>query len=265
MADSSAFDIADKVTIITGGGTGIGAEIAAEFCRRGAKVLITSRTMDHLGPVADGIRKEGGAVDAIVCDVRDNDQVEAVVNRAVANWGRVDVLINNAGASFVAHAHDISPNGFRAIVDINLNGTFLFSRTVARLMMDKNSGGSIINISSDAGVYGAASMAHYGASKAGVVNLTRSLAIEWAPYGIRVNCISPGPIETPGVKEVLWPTPELQQRARDSNALKRFGTGLEVAWPCVFLASSASGFINGVNLQVDGCMLKSGEPESCLN
>ena len=203
--------------------------------------------------------------DAIVCDVRQNDQVEAVVNRAVANWGQVDVLINNAGASFVAHAHDISPNGFRAIVDINLNGTFLFSRTVARIMMDKNSGGSIINISSDSGVYGSATMAHYGASKAGVVNLTRSLAIEWAAYGIRVNCISPGPIETPGVKEVLWPTPELQQRARDSNALKRFGSGLEVAWPCVFLASSASSFINGINLQVDGCMLKSGEPESHLN
>ncbi len=132
-------------------------------------------------------------------------------------------------------------------------------------MMDKNSGGSSINILSDSGVYGLATMAHDGASKAGVVNLTRSLAIEWAPCGIRVNCISPGPIETPGVKEVLGPTPELQQCARDSNALKRFGSGLEVAWPCVFLASSASSFINGANLQVDGCMLKSGEPESRLN
>ena len=113
MADS-AFDIAGKVTIVTGGGTGIGADIAKEFCLRGAKVLITSRTMEHLGPVADSIRQGGGTVDTMVCDVRQNDQVEAVINKAVRNWGQVDVLINNAGASFVAHARDISPNGVRA-------------------------------------------------------------------------------------------------------------------------------------------------------
>jgi 3-oxoacyl-[acyl-carrier protein] reductase len=259
-----AFDIAGKVTIVTGGGTGIGAEIAEEFCRRGAKVMITSRTMDHLGPVAEGIRKDGGTVEAMVCDVRQNDQVEAVVNKTVETWGQVDVLINNAGASFVAHAHDISPNGFAAIVAINLNGTFLFSRAAAKVMMAKKTGGNIINISSDSGVYGSATMSHYGAAKAGVINLTRSLAIEWAPYGIRVNCISPGPIETEGVKEVLWPTKELQERAINSTALKRFGTGLEIAWPCVFFASQASSYITGVNLQVDGCMMRSGSPESRL-
>jgi NAD(P)-dependent dehydrogenase (short-subunit alcohol dehydrogenase family) len=259
-----AFDITGRVTIVTGGGTGIGADIAEEFCRRGAKVMITSRTMDHLGPVAENIRKAGGTVEAMVCDVRQNDQVEAVVNKTVETWGRIDVLINNAGASFVAHAHDISPNGFAAIVAINLNGTFLFSRATAKVMMAKKTGGNIINISSDSGVFGAATMSHYGAAKAGVINLTRSLAIEWAQYGIRVNCISPGPIETPGVKEVLWPTKELQERAINSTALKRFGTGLEVAWPCVFLASQASGYITGVNLQVDGCMMRAGSPESRL-
>jgi 3-oxoacyl-[acyl-carrier protein] reductase len=258
------FDISGKITIVTGGGTGIGADIAREFCRRGAKVVITSRTMDHLGPVAEGIRREGGAVEALVCDVRQNDQVEAVVNKAVETWGQVDILINNAGASFVAHAHEISPNGFAAIVAINLNGTFLFSRAAAKVMMAKKTGGSIINISSDSGVFGSATMCHYGAAKAGVINLTRSLAIEWAQYGIRVNCISPGPIETEGVKEVLWPTPELQQRAINSTALKRFGTGVEIAWPCVFLASEAAGYITGVNLQVDGCSMVAGSPESRL-
>ncbi len=264
MADD-AFDITGKVTIVTGGGTGIGADIAREFCRRGAKVMITSRTMDHLGPVADGIRQAGGAVETMTCDVRQNDQVEAVIQKTVDAWGRIDVLINNAGASFVAHAHDISPNGFAAIVAINLNGTFNFSRAAAKIMMEKKTGGNIINVSSDSGVYGAATMSHYGAAKAGVINLTRSLAIEWARYGIRVNCVSPGPIETPGVKEVLWPTPELQQKAVNGTALKRFGTGLEVAWPCVFLASSASSYITGANLQVDGYAMAAGDPASRLS
>ncbi len=259
------FDVSGKVTIVTGGGTGIGADIAREFCRRGAKVLITSRTMDHLGPVADGIRSAGGIVEAMACDVRQNDQVEAVIQKAVTTWGQVDVLINNAGASFVAHAHDISPNGFAAIVAINLNGTFNFSRAAAKVMMEKQTGGNIINISSDSGVYGAATMSHYGAAKAGVINLTRSLAIEWARYGIRVNCVSPGPIDTPGVKEVLWPTPELQKRATDGTALKRFGTGPEVAWPCVFLASKASSYITGANLQVDGYAMTAGDPASRLS
>jgi 3-oxoacyl-[acyl-carrier protein] reductase len=264
MADD-AFDITGKITIVTGGGTGIGADIAREFCRRGAKVMITSRTMDHLGPVADGIRQAGGAVETMPCDVRQSDQVDAVIKKTVDTWGRIDVLINNAGASFVAHAHDISPNGFAAIVAINLNGTFNFSRAAAKVMMEKNTGGNIINVSSDSGVYGAATMAHYGAAKAGVINLTRSLAIEWARYGIRVNCVSPGPIETPGVKEVLWPTPELQLKATNGTALKRFGTGLEVAWPCVFLASNASSYITGANLQVDGYAMSAGDPASRLS
>jgi NAD(P)-dependent dehydrogenase (short-subunit alcohol dehydrogenase family) len=258
------FDITGKVTILTGGGTGIGAEVAEEFCRRGAQVMITSRTMDHLGPVAEGIRKAGGVVEAMVCDVRQPDQVQAVVNKTVETWGRVDVLINNAGASFVSKAEDISPNGFATIVAINLNGTFVFSRAVAKVMIAQATGGNILNISSEAGVHGSAYMCHYAAAKAGVINLTRSLAIEWAPYGIRVNCISPGPIETPGVKEVLWPTKELQEQAINSTALKRFGTGLEIAWPCVFLASQAAGYITGTNLEVDGYSLTNGTASTRL-
>jgi NAD(P)-dependent dehydrogenase (short-subunit alcohol dehydrogenase family) len=261
MTDT-VFDITGKVTIVTGGGTGIGADIAREFCTRGAHVMITSRTMDHLGPVADGIRQAGGMIEAMVCDVRQHEQVEAVVNRTVERWGRIDVLINNAGASFVCPAEQISPNGFASIVAINLQGTFLYACAVARAMMAQKTGGSLINIASTAGVYGSASMAPYGAAKAGVINLTRTLAMEWGRYGIRVNCISPGPIETEGVKAVSWPTPALQQRAMHATALKRFGTGREVAWPCVFLASEAAGYINGANLHVDGCLLGRGSEES---
>ena len=129
-------------------------------------------------------------------------------------------------------------------------------------MIVQKTGGSLINIASTAGVYGSASMAHYRAAKAGGINLTRTLTMEWGRYGIRVNCISPGPIETEGVKAVLWPTPDLQQRATHATALKRFGTGQEVAWPCVFLASEAAGYINGANLQVDGCLLGRASEES---
>ena len=260
MTDA-VFDIADKVALVTGGGTGIGADIAREFCARGARVMITSRTMDHLGPVAEEIRQAGGTIETMVGDVRQPEHVDAVVTRTVERWGRIDVLINNAGASFVCPAEEISPNGFASIVAINLQGTFLYARAVARLMRAQQTGGSVINIASAAGVYGSASMAHYGAAKAGVINLTRTLAMEWGRYGIRVNCISPGPIETEGVKTVLWPTPALQQRAINATALKRFGTGQEVAWPCVFLASAAAGYITGANLQVDGCLLGRGSEE----
>jgi NAD(P)-dependent dehydrogenase (short-subunit alcohol dehydrogenase family) len=261
MTDT-AFDITDKVTIVTGGGTGIGADIARGFCARGARVMITSRTMDHLDPVVEEIRQAGGSIEGMVGDVRQPEQAEAVVNRTVERWGHLDVLINNAGASFVCPAEEISPNGFASIVAINLQGTFLYARAAARVMMAHKTGGSLINIASAAGVYGSASMAHYGAAKAGVINLTRTLAMEWGRYGIRVNCISPGPIETEGVKAVLWPTPALQQRAMDATALKRFGTGQEVAWPCVFLASAAAGYITGANLQVDGCLLGRGSEAS---
>src|SRR5262249_56158639 len=120
---------------------------------------------------------EGGGGEGVEGDVRQDDQVEAVVNKTVETWGQVDVLINNAGATFVAHAHDISPNGFAAIVAINLNGTFLFSRATARVMMAKKTGGNIIKISSDSWGYGSATMSHYGAGKDGVIHLTRSLGI----------------------------------------------------------------------------------------
>ena len=265
MTDA-AFDIAGKVTVITGGGTGIGAEIAAEFCRRGAPVMITSRDDGPPGPGCGRGSNRTGATLTLLCAMCvKTTKLRRLSRKPCKDGGRVDILINNAGASFVANAHEISANGFRAIVDINLNGTFLFSKAAALVMMAKKTGGSIINISSDAGVFGSATMSHYGAAKAGIINLTRSLAIEWADYGIRVNCISPGPIETPGVKEVLWPTKELQDKAMGSTALNRFGTGLEVAWPCVFLASKAGGYVNGINLQVDGCMTRAGIPESRLN
>ena len=217
MTDT-VFDITGKVTIVTGGGTGIGADIAREFCTRGARVMITSRTMDHLGPVADGIRQAGGMIEAMVGDVRQHEHVEAVVNRTVERWGRIDVLISNAGASFVCPAEQISPNGFASIVAINLQGTFLYARAVARVMMAQKTGGSLINIASTAGVYGSASMAHYGAAKAGVINLTRTLAMSGDATASVSTAFPPARSRRKGSEAVLWPTPALQQRAIKATA-----------------------------------------------
>jgi len=249
---SDAFSVAGKSVVVTGGGTGIGAAIAREFGRRGARVLIASRSADHLGPVAAAIRQEGGTAETAVCDVRDAPAVDAMIARAHEAFGGLDVLINNHGASFFIKAEELTPNGFATIVAINLNGTFLCARAAARRWIAGRTPGRIINLSSDAGVYGAPGMAHYGAAKAGVINLTRSLAMEWARHRILVNCIAPGPIDTPEAGARTWPTDEIRRRVERSTALGRIGTVEEIAWPCVFLASPAASFITAQTISIDG-------------
>jgi NAD(P)-dependent dehydrogenase (short-subunit alcohol dehydrogenase family) len=246
------FSVRDKSVIVTGGGTGIGAAIARVFSERGAKVLIASRNGEHLGPVAKALRDDGGVVESITCDVRDADQVETMFDRAESAFGGVDVMINNHGASFYARAEELSPNGFATIVAINLNGTFLCARAAARRWIEKKKPGRIINMSSEAGIYGAPGMAHYSAAKAGVQNLTRTLAMEWARHGILVNCIAPGPIDTPEAGSRSWGTPEMKKQVEASTALNRLGRVEEIAWPCVFLASEAAGFVTGQTFSVDG-------------
>jgi 3-oxoacyl-[acyl-carrier protein] reductase len=246
------FSVNGKSVIVTGGGTGIGAAIARVFSERGAKVLIASRNGEHLAPVAKALRDAGGTVESLTCDVRDAAQVETMFDHAEAAFGGVDVMINNHGASFYARAEDLSPNGFATIVAINLQGTFLCARAAARRWIERKQGGRIINMSSEAGIYGAPGMCHYAAAKAGVQNLTRTLAMEWAPHGILVNCIAPGPIDTPEAGTRSWGTPEMKQQVERSTALHRLGRVEEIAWPCVFLASEASGFVTGQTFSVDG-------------
>ncbi len=250
------FSVEGKVTIVTGGGTGIGISIAREFAVRGAPVVIASRNAEHLEPVRDEIRKLGGRCEMIVCDVRDAEACESLVAGTVKHFGRLDVMINNHGASIPAPSLKLSPNGWRTIIAINLDGVFFCSKAAARQFIAQKSPGCIINVSSGAGVYGSATMLPYAAAKAGVNKLTESHAAEWGHLGIRVNCIAPGPIVTENAAVRIWPNEKVKHTMRLSRALQRFGQVEEVAYPCIFLASDAASYISGALLMVDGGSLR---------
>jgi NAD(P)-dependent dehydrogenase (short-subunit alcohol dehydrogenase family) len=251
----SPFSLEGKTAIVTGGGTGIGRAIALEFARAGCDVAICSRKLEHLEPVVGEIQALGRRAFAQALDVRVEDDVRAIVARTVEQWRRLDVMVNNAGASFRARAEDISLNGWNAVVGINLNGVFLGCKWAYRQMKTQG-GGVIINVASIAGVYGSTQMPHYGAAKAAVINFTRTLGIAWARDGVRVNCIAPGPVETEGYLEVLrrgGPEGEKTYRAVAARvAMGRWGRVEEIAYPCIFLASDASSFMTGATIVVDG-------------
>jgi 3-oxoacyl-[acyl-carrier protein] reductase len=253
---ASPFSVEDKVTIVTGGGVGIGRSIAIEFARAGAHVVIASRKMENLEPVTAEIKKLGRRSFAVALDVRQEDAVKDLVERTVKEFGRLDVMINNAGASFRANPEDISPNGWNTVVQINLNGVFVGCKWAGRQMMAQG-GGVIINLSSIAGVLGSSMMPHYGAAKAAVINYTRSLGMAWGRKNIRVNCIAPGPVETEGYMGVLTKQdPAVAKKAYDTVASRvgmgRWGKVEEIAYPCIFLASEASAFMTGATIIVDG-------------
>jgi NAD(P)-dependent dehydrogenase (short-subunit alcohol dehydrogenase family) len=246
------FDIGGKVAVVTGGGTGIGASIAREFAARGAAVLIASRDVGHLEPVRDAIVRGGGKCEMMRCDVRDPAACEETIAAATRHFGRLDVLINNHGASIVAPSLDLSPNGWRAVIGINLDGTFFASRAAARQFVRQQTPGAIINLSTFLALQGAAMACSYAAAKAAVINLTASLASEWGAMGIRVNCVTPGPIETEAATARGWGSPRLKARVAKSRALGRIGRVEEIAYACIFLASDAASYVTGASLVVDG-------------
>jgi len=252
----SPFSLEGRTAIVTGGGTGIGRAIALAFAEAGADVAICSRKREHLDPVVEELRARGRRAFAEVVDVRVEEQVRGVIERAARDWGRLDILVNNAGASFRARPEEISLNGWNAVVGINLTGVFLGCKWAYRQMRAQG-GGVIVNVASIAGLYGATMMAHYGAAKAAVVNLTRALGVAWARDGVRVNCVAPGPVETEGYLEVLRredpARAEATYRAVAARvAMGRWGRVEEIAYPCVFLASDAASFMTGATIVVDG-------------
>ncbi len=218
------FQLPGKVAIITGGGTGIGAAIAREYAAAGGEAL------------------------AIATDVRLPEQVDNCVKQTVDTFGPLDIMVNNSGASFPIKTEELTPNGWDAIVNINLKGVFLFSVAAAKVMIPRKSGG-ITNISSTAGLAGSPRMAHYGAAKAGVINFTRTCAVEWAEHNINVNCIAPGMIDTEGVRAQQVLTGEVDTSL---PVLRRPGAVEDIASLALFLASEEAGHISGETYSVRG-------------
>ena len=235
----------DQVAIVTGGGSGIGLATAREMIRLGARVAVCGRTPAKLEAAKAEL---GDAALAVPCDIREPAQVEAFVKTVVETFGRVDILVNNAGGQFPSPAQHISPNGFLAVVKNNLVGTFHVTREVANQWMIPQRGGRIVNVI--ANIYrGFPGMVHTGAARAGVENMTMTLAVEWAQFGILVNAVAPGIIKSSGTAQ--YP-PELLERGIKQTPVKRAGTVEEVAASIVFLASPAAAFITGTTLRMDG-------------
>ena len=242
----------DKVLVVTGGGSGLGAEMARRFAALGAHSVVMARKLDRLEKVAGEIRAAGGKATALACDVRDAAGVAAAADEIEKKLGRIDGLVNNAAGNFLAASEDLSANGFRTIVDIVLNGTFHCTQAFGKKMIARGKGGAIVNIVTTYAWMGSAFVLPSACAKAGVLALTRSLAVEWACYGIRLNAIAPGPVPTEGAFSRLMPDPAFEEQARNRVPLKRFGTPREIADAAVFLLCDGAGYVTGDCLTVDG-------------
>jgi NAD(P)-dependent dehydrogenase (short-subunit alcohol dehydrogenase family) len=241
-----------QTAVVTGGGTGIGLAIAHALGDLGAKVAIASRSEEHQAAGVAELRSAGIEVMAVTVDVRHPDEVDAMVARVVDGFGRIDILVNNAAGNFVCRAEDLSPNGWNAVIGIVLNGSFYCARAVGRHMIAGGHGGSIVSILANYAWTGSPGTIHSAAAKAGVLAMTQTLAVEWAPYRIRVNAVAPGPIESPGAARQLWARPGTMERITESVPLGRWGTPQEVADAVLFLVSSHAAYITGDVLTVDG-------------
>jgi citronellol/citronellal dehydrogenase len=237
-----------QAAIVTGGGTGIGLAVARELGSLGAKVAICGRRPEPLAEAAEALAAEGVTVHHATADIRKPESIAEYVAGVKEAFGAVDVLVNNAGGQFPAPAQHISPKGFEAVVRNNLLGTFNFTHAVANELFIPQQRGRIVNVIAQV-ARGFPGMAHTGAARAGVDNLTKSLAIEWAQFGIRVNAVAPGVIRTSGTKQ--YP-PQLLEDAIQSTPLHRLGSAEEVSHLIVYLASTYADFVTGQSFYIDG-------------
>ncbi len=243
----------DKVVLVSGAGSGIGRACALLFARLGAKLVICGRTVEKLEAVADFIRAKGGEVLVVPTNVREPEQVDALFNAAHAHYGRIDCTVNNAGGQFPQNAIDMAPKGWSAVINNNLNGSWMMMQRAAQYWRDQGEAASTmarsicnIVVVIERGMPG---VAHTVAARAGIIGASRTVAVEWAPLGIRVNCVAPGLTATEGLR--VYP-PEAQKEFPLANPLKRPGTPMEIAESVVYLSAGSGSFVTGEVLTVDG-------------
>ncbi|CAG8607948.1 16204_t:CDS:2 [Acaulospora morrowiae] len=239
-----------KVALVTGGGSGICKGMTEAMLRHGAKVVITSRSQERLDKAAEEMRKEiGGEILAIASDVRKPEEIIKVVDATIEKFGRIDILVNGAAGNFLSPVDTLSYRGFRTVIEIDLLGTFNTSKAAFPYL--KKSKGVVINVSSNLQYQGIPFQSHVSAAKAGIDALTRVLAAEWGPHQIRVNCVSPGPIEdTVGLEKLLPPAATVEMTR--NIPLQRFGKIRDIEHATLFLASEASSYVTGTIVLVDG-------------
>ncbi len=243
-----------KVIVVTGGGTGLGKEMTRYFLQLGAQVVITSRKLDVLEASAEELRQEtGGEILPVACDVRDYEQVEAMLAATLERFGHVDALLNNAAGNFISPTERLSANAFSTIIDIVLKGTSNCTLAFGKHWIASKRPASILNIVTTYAFTGSAYVVPSAAAKGGVLAMTRSLAVEWGSYGIRNNAIAPGPFPTKGAWERLLPGDLSKQfDFRNRVPLKRVGEYQELANLAAFLLSDFAGYINGEVITIDG-------------
>ena len=243
---------AGRTALVTGGGTGLGLDISRLMARLGANVVIASRNADHHAEFLDEAAAEGWTARAEVLDVREPENVEKVFRKAAAEFGSLDMLVNNAAGNFIRPAMTLPAKGWRAVIDIALSGVFYCSQAAAKIMSGQDEGGSITNIIAPYAWTGCPGVVHSVSAKAGVLAMSKSLAVEWAPQRIRVNCVAPGPFESEGAASRLWPTEEMRTAIEKAVPMGRFADTMEVARATAYLASPQAAYISGATLTVDG-------------
>jgi 3-oxoacyl-[acyl-carrier protein] reductase len=246
--NSPIFSLEDKVAIVTGAGRGIGKAVALGMGDAGARIVAASRTTVENEATAAGIIKRGGKAVAVTADVRSSEQVANLVDMALKEYGRIDILINNAGGTYFSSLMNMSDNGWDAVFKENIKSIFLCTKAVSAVMIKQKSG-TIINFASRSGINAYPENPAYGAAKAGIIHLTKSMAIELAPYNIRVNCIAPGEIATEGVKMASGGS---YLDIGNQLPLGRMGEPDEILGGVIFLASAASSYITGQTIVIDG-------------